>query len=126
MCHDKGNEDNPREVTPEYVNECRTIYKGNDCYPPGDDKSGCIGDAITYCKSQYVTCRPPEVTPEVDVPPPPEDDCSGLSDNNCEIKIQKCKKSAKRSKKCGKKCKKDKNQLKFKCQKTCCELGFPV
>ena len=55
-----------------------------------------------------------------------QDPGSGFSDNDCEIKIKKCKKLAKRSKKCGKKCKKDKKQLKPKCQKTCGELGFPV
>ena len=60
-------------------------------------------------------------------PPPPEKDyCSGLSDNKkCKIKITKCTwKEGKNMKKCAKKCHKDKKRF-AKCQKTCCELGFP-
>ena len=60
-------------------------------------------------------------------PPPPEKNyCSGLSDDNkCKIKITKCTwKEGKNMKKCAKKCHKDKKRF-AKCQKTCCELGFP-
>ena len=67
---------------------------------------------------------PPTAPPSA---PPPEVNCSGLSDaKKCKIKIKKCKKSPpKNMKKCKNNCKKDRKKKKL-CQETCCELGFPV
>ena len=120
MCHDKGN---PRGETPEYVNKCHKDYKDNDCYPPGDDKSGCIGDAITYCKSQYVTCPPPSPpsSPAAPVPvasPPPSPappPCKSSADleackDDCDAAFGVCKDTDTK-----KACKK----IKKKCKKTC-------
>ena len=45
----------------------------------------------------------------------------------CKIKKEKCNQNPPKSaKKCKKKCKKDRKKKKPLCQKTCCELGFPV
>jgi hypothetical protein len=59
---------------------------------------------------------------------PPEVNCQGLDDHKkCKIKIKKCKKKLPKSmNKCKKNCKKDRGKKKPLCQKTCCELGFPV
>ena len=61
-------------------------------------------------------------------PPPPKVDCEGFNDNKkCKIKRKKCNKNPpKTMKKCKKSCVKDRNKKKPLCQKTCCELGFPV
>ena len=69
----------------------------------------------------------PRTTGDAPAPPPalPEVDCSGLKDKKkCKIKMKKCK-TKKQLIKCGKKCQKDRKKKKL-CQKTCCELGFPV
>ena len=68
---------------------------------------------------------PPSAPPSLPPPPAlPEVDCSGLRDNKkCKIKLKKCK-TKKQLIKCGKKCEKDKQ--KRKCQRICCELGFPA
>ena len=60
---------------------------------------------------------------------PPEVNCPGLADSTkkkCKITplIKKCEKKS--MKKCKKNCKKDAKKKKPLCQKTCCELGFPV
>ena len=53
--------------------------------------------------------------------PPPGDA------KTCKIKSKKCKKKPPKSmNKCKKNCRKDGNNKKPLCQKTCCELGFPV
>jgi hypothetical protein len=36
----------------------QALYQNNDCYRPGDSKTGCMKDAIEHCKSQYVVCKP--------------------------------------------------------------------
>jgi len=72
---------------------------------------------LAKCKKTCGLCDP--LPPP---PPPPKDDCDGFVDNKkCKIKKKKCNK-----KPCGKLCKKDRKKKKPLCQKTCCELGFPV
>ena len=67
---------------------------------------------------------PPSEPPSA---PPPEASCQGLPDKKkCKIKKAKCLKNPSKSmNQCKKKCKKDGKKKKL-CQKTCCELGFPV
>ena len=79
------------------------------------------------CEPLPPSAPPPPPSPPPPPPPPalPEVDCSGLSDKKkCKIKKKKCK-TKKQLIKCGKKCKQDRKKKKL-CQRTCCELGFPV
>eukprot|EP00964_Phaeocystis_antarctica_P025178 scaffold14127_cov64-Phaeocystis_antarctica.AAC.4 len=83
---------------------------------------------LQACKKTCELCKPlPESLPPSAPPLPslPEDNCGGLKDKACKIKIKKCQKKPKFMKKCEKKCEKDRKKKKKKrCQKTCCKLGF--
>jgi hypothetical protein len=103
--------------------------------PPSSSPSPCV-DTIKKCKkNKSVNCKkqpqkckktcglcdslPPSA-------PPPEINCRGLTDaRKCKIKKSKCNKKPANMSKCKKNCKKDRKKKKL-CQKTCCELGFPV
>jgi hypothetical protein len=79
------------------------------------------------CKKFCGLCEPlpPSAPPS---PSLPEVNCRGLSDDKaCKIKIKKCEmKPPKSMKKCKKKCKNDAKKDPPLCQKTCCNLGFPI
>ena len=80
---------------------------------------------LTRCKKTCGLCDPLPPPP----PPPPKDDCDGFVDiKKCKIKKKKCnEKPPATMNKCKKLCVKDrKKKKKPLCQKTCCELGFPV
>ena len=66
-------------------NKCHELYEKNDCYRPGDTKTGCIYDAVLHCKSQYVTCSPPSAPPSPSPPPSPSrcTDDPDYIDNSC-------------------------------------------
>ena len=81
---------------------------------------------LQKCKKTCGLCEP---LPPSAPPPPalPEADCGScllraVCNKNCKIKPGKnCK-----MKKCRNKCKKDRKKKKPRCQRTCCQLGFPV
>ena len=85
---------------------------------------------LQKCKKTCGSCEPlPESLPPSAPPSPslPEDNCGGLKDKACMIKIKKCeKKPPKFMKKCEKQCEKDRKKKKKRCQKTCCKLGFLI
>ena len=108
--------------------------------PPPPSSPACV-DTAKKCKNKHCEnlakqkkCKkfcglceplPPSAPPS---PSLPEVNCRGLSDDKaCKIKIKKCEmKPPKSMKKCKKKCKNDAKKDPPLCQKTCCNLGFPI
>ena len=86
---------------------------------------------LQKCKKTCGLCEPlplsPPSAPPSPLSPPEENFCSRLSNIKCskKITIKKCEKNGKVKNKCKKYCNKDASKKKPKCEKTCCDLGFP-
>ena len=109
------------------LSECPHMARYVMIQLPGPDRILNLAEVEVYSfvPSPPPLSPPPPPPPPPPSPPPPDTNCPGLADEEkCKINKKTCNRNTKSKKKCKKKCKKDKK--KRLCQKTCCELGFPV